>query len=203
MSGSGGRGFRNRSSDEIRRCIDQVQNEGVSAAHDNRVNAELGDLLAQYNGRDVDLIGERLQQIRESLEDSLESTVDLRFGGSIAKHTFVDGMSDVDALVVLQASDLAGLSAAEVLENFRETLLQELSYVVDVRTGQLATTVTFPDGMEIQLLPAVRTGDGFRIPAASSDGWSSIVRPDAFASKLTESKWAAAHSSSQTCKSGI
>ena len=56
MSGSGGRGFRNRSSDEIRRSIDQVQNEGVSAAHDNRVNVELGDLLAQYNDRDVDLI---------------------------------------------------------------------------------------------------------------------------------------------------
>lgn len=186
MGGSGGRGFRSSSSNEIKRWTDRIQNESDLAEHNNRVNEVLGDLLAQYNSRDVDLIGNRLQQIADSLEESLDGTLDLRFGGSIAKHTYIDGISDVDALVILKPSDLEGSTATDVIEYFREILHQELSYVDEVRSGQLAVTVTFPDEMEIQLLPAVRAGEGFRIPASSGEGWSPIIRPDAFSTELTE-----------------
>ena len=50
----------------------------------------------------------------------------------------------------------------------------------------MAVTVTYPDGLKIQLLPAVRASDGFRIPTAKGNDWSRIVRPEAFAQKLTE-----------------
>ena len=58
----------------------------------------LGELLASANSRDVSLDQERLDYIKEELSRSLESSTDLRFGGAVAKHTYVDGLSDIDCL---------------------------------------------------------------------------------------------------------
>ena len=57
---------------------------------------------------------------------------------------------------------------------------------MNVNEGRLAVTITYPDEMQIQILPAIRTATGVRIPAASSDNWSTVIRPEAFARKLTE-----------------
>jgi hypothetical protein len=46
--------------------------------------------------------------------------------------------------------------------------------------------VTFNDGNEIQLLPAIKKGDGYKIPAEDGGSWSNIIRPDKFAKRLTE-----------------
>ena len=186
MGGSGGRGFSNISPDRFRSWVDRASDETARVEHSAGVNAALGDLLAQYNDRPVELIGERLDSIQEAIEDSLETIVDLRFGGSIEKHTYIDGLSDVDALVILRDEELASRTANEVLEAFAETLRRELPYDVNVSVGQLAVTVTYPDEMKIQLLPAVRAAQGLRIPAVSGDEWSSVIRPEAFAAKLTE-----------------
>jgi hypothetical protein len=186
MGGSGGRGFRGYSPDQIRSWVDRAGDETTHTEHNARVNATLGDLLAQYNDRDVDLIGDRLDSIQQAIEGSLETTLDLRFGGSVAKHTYVDGLSDVDALAILRDADLASLTASEVLEMFAETLRKELPYDVKVSVGQIAVTVTFSDEMKIQLLPAVRAAQGLRIPTASSEEWSPVIRPESFAAKLTE-----------------
>ena len=186
MAGSGGGGFRGYSPQEIRGWIEEANRNANNVEHDGEVNAVLGDLLAQYNDRDAVLTRSRLDEIQGALEDAVESTVDLRFGGSIAKHTYVDGLSDIDALAILRDPGLAALSAREVLDTFAETLHRQLGYTVHVREGQLAVTVSFPDGMEIQILPAVQTPNGVRIPAADSNYWSPVIRPQAFAGKLTQ-----------------
>ncbi len=186
MGGSGGRSFRNYSQDRIRSLVDQEGNETRRAEHNSDVNAALTDLLAQYNDRPVEKIRERLDTIQEAIQDDLDTIVDLRFGGSVAKHTDVDGLSDVDALVILRDDELATDTAYQVLEAFADALRRELPYQVDVGVGKLAVTVTFPDEMEIQLLPAIRTATGLRIPAANSEDWSSVIRPEVFAAKLTE-----------------
>ena len=128
----------------------------------------------------------RLEEIQHALEDALDVGLDLRFGGSVAKHTFIDGLSDIDALVILRDRQLASKPAREILDEFAQILDRELSYTVSVHEGQLAVTVHYPDGMDIQLLPAVQTEDGVRIPAPSGVGWSSIIHPDNFASTLTD-----------------
>lgn len=186
MGGSGGGGFGEFSPTQIRAWIDQARDNTTTIEHETSINASLADLLVQYNDRDVELVRDRLEEIREALEDTLETTIDLRFGGSVAKHTYVDGLSDVDALGVLRDQELSSLSAGEVLDKFAEALGRELGYEVSVNEGQMAVTITFPDKMSIQILPAVRTGTGVRIPASTGDGWSSVIRPDAFAAKLTE-----------------
>ena len=190
MGGSGGGGFGGLSPRLIRSWIDQAQDEAMAVEQETSINGRLGDLLTQYNERDVGLVRERLDDIQEGIEDTLETTVGLRFGGSVAKHTYVDGLSDVDALAILRDSEMQSLPAGEVLDKFADTLRRELGYEVRVSEGQLAVTVLFPDGMTIQILPAIRTNDGVRIPASAGEGWSSVIRPEAFATKLTESNLA-------------
>ena len=47
-------------------------------------------------------------------------------------------------------------------------------------------TVRYSDGCEIQLLPAIKTATGYKIAdSLSSEKWSNVVRPKAFAQKLT------------------
>ena len=186
MSGSGGRGFSRYSPQEIRGWIEEANHDVDEARHNSEVNASLGDLLAQYNDRDVVLTRTRLDEIQVALEDALESTVDLRFGGSIAKHTFVDGLSDVDALAILRDKELAKFSAKEVLDKFASILRRDLGYTVRIAKGRLAVTIVFPDGMEIQILPAVQTPTGVRIPSSRNSEWSNVIRPQAFAEKLTQ-----------------
>lgn len=186
MAGSGGSGYVGHTASEMRALLEQSENETARAEQIAEVNATLGDLLAQYNDRNVDLTRERLDEIEEVLEDHLDTSIDLRFGGSVAKHTFVDGLSDVDALAVLNDPSLSSLPAREVLDRFAAILRRNASYDVRVNEGRLAVTITYSDGMEVQILPAVRTSSGFRIPDADSDAWSSVIRPRSFARKLTE-----------------
>ena len=186
MGGSGGHGFRGYSAEEIRGWIEEANRNANNVEHDAEVNAVLGDLLAQYNDRDAGLTRSRLDEIHEALEDAVESTVDLRFGGSIAKHTYIDGLSDVDALAILRDPELAASSAQDVLDTFANSLHRQLGYTVHVREGQLAVTISYPDGMEIQVLPAVQTSTGVRIPSSDGPDWSPVIRPQAFAEKLTQ-----------------
>ena len=184
MGGSGGWGFRGYSPQEIRDWIEEAQRDTEQIEHDSGVNSILGDSLAQYNQRNVRLIQARLDEIEDAIEYVCETTVDLRFGGSIAKHTYVDGLSDVDALVILRDQELASAQAREVLDVFSEILRRELDYEVSVGEGRLAVTVSYPDGMEVQILPAVQTPSGIRIPSANSSEWSPVISPQVFAGKL-------------------
>ena len=186
MGGSGGGQFGGYTPGQIRAWIEEEQRNVDIASHEASINGQLADLLIQYNDRDVSLVRNRLQEIQTALESSLETAIELRFGGSVAKHTYVDGLSDVDALAILQDSETKDQTAGEVLDDFASTLGRLLGYEVNVSEGQLAVTITYPDEMAIQILPAVRTPEGVRIPNASGDTWSPVIRPDAFAAKLTE-----------------
>ena len=90
----------------------------------------------------------------------------------------------VDALVVVNDHDA---SPDTLLTRFKAALDSRLSGsdVLEISTGALAVTITYQDGSQIQLLPAVER-DG-RTSIASEDGsaWRQI-RPHKFAEKLTE-----------------
>ena len=52
--------------------------------------------------------------------------------------------------------------------------------------GNLAVTVNYSDGTEIQLLPAIRTSSGgIRIAEPGSNRWSNVVLPEAFGEELS------------------
>jgi hypothetical protein len=186
MGGGGGSTFFNRSPQELARLVKSAGDESSIAKFEAQLATILSDLLGTYNGRDVALVRERLDNVEESLQDALEGKFDQLFGGSVAKHTFVDGMSDVDSLVIIDDSDLADHSPSQVLEKMRRILAQKLGEDTKVSVGRMAVTVHYSDGMEIQLLPARRKEDGgLEVPSSRTSGWSHI-NPQGFQRALSE-----------------
>ena len=101
--------------------------------------------------RDADTTRERLDDIKEIIEEDDIGTVEMRFGGSVMKHTYVEGLSDVDVLIIINKSELSEASPSEALEYIKTRINEaNLHDVENVRVGNLAVTVTFSDGEEIQ-----------------------------------------------------
>lgn len=199
MGGSGGSSY-SSSADEAVRLREEVLRELAEQERVTEINAALGELLAGINNRDVDAVRERLDAIVEALADITVDVDRLLYGGSVAKHTFVDGLSDVDALVVINDSSSP---PGALLETFADALRRRLPQgdIAEVSTGTLAITITYRDGTQVQLLPAVERGGHTSI--ASSDGreWKQI-RPHKFAEKLTETNRANGNAVIPTIKLG-
>lgn len=186
MGGSGGSGtFVNRSPSELRDIVRKAEDKTTVAAFEAELASTLGNLLGSYNARDVDTVRERLDALKAALQDSIEGTFDQLFGGSVAKHTYVDGLSDIDSLVLINDSALQGKSPQQVLARMERILEQKLSGQADVSHGRMAVTIDYGDGMVIQLLPAVKVKDGqVHVPSSRRDGWSRI-NPVTFQEALT------------------
>jgi hypothetical protein len=154
---------------------------------DADVNSYLRHELLAANDRDAEQVNARIDEIKQALGDRVEEFEDLRFGGSIAKHTYVEGLSDVDMLVALKDEQLAERSPGEFRREFKRTLEGTLSAgeVADIRVGPRAVTVAYRDGTEIQLLPAVQRGNTISISSADGASWQHGVKPKAFADQLT------------------
>ena len=182
-SGGGGGGFP-PSSDTIQRKIEQAR-EAEKQRLDQDVDQLLQRFLAQVNDRDADATKEHLDAVTEALE-GVADVETLLFGGSVAKHTFVDGLSDVDALVILERAGTQGILPQKLLADMERQISNVLrrADVESVVRGSLAVTVRFGDGTELQLLPAVRSGSTINIPDSSGAGWNA-TNPKKFQRQLT------------------
>ena len=174
MGGSSRRGYSLRPSRPIRPTMSDAE-----------INGSLQDLLRDYNGRDRQAISRHLQVLRDSLEIRDDDVIRTLFGGSESKHTAVNGLSDVDVLVVINDSSLSGQPPSAVIEQMEKRIRQRLPQS-NVSTGDLAVTIKYSDGIEIQVLPAVRTKSGVRIADPGANKWSNVLHPDRFARKLTQ-----------------
>ena len=180
----GGRGYYTPpSSDSLQQKLQRAkEQENLSLRRD--IDQFLREELATYNQRDVEEIQARLDEISESIDMDFQRML---FGGSVAKHTYVDGLSDVDALAVLDREQTQGLSAQDTLERFHQDLEEKLPRergIVEIKKGDLAVTIRYDDGAELQILPAVRSGEEIRIPKASGQGWKA-TNPKVFRDQLT------------------
>jgi hypothetical protein len=182
MGGSGG-GYFSGDIDATRRDLADAQKKARDEAYEAECNNLLASYLSDFNDRDREAISEHLEEIKEALDAELEGTVDMRYGGSVAKHTYVDGLSDVDSLVMLDSCELAEGSPSEAKE-YLASRLRESFPGTAVSEGRLAVTVQFPDA-EIQLLPAVSCQRHVKIASETGDSWSAI-RPKEFTSVLTQ-----------------
>lgn len=186
MGGSGGSFLPSSSKpddikDELKKSISDTKN----AEYETNVSKLLNDQLIQYNDRDVVGIQKKLDSIKTALEKDIDGTLDTVFGGSVQKHTYVDGISDVDSLVILNNSELADKNPEQVKDYFLKTLKDKLKDIKNIQKGDLAVTIEFNDGATIQLLPAVKTAEGVKIQSAKANKWSE-VNPQGFVEKLTK-----------------
>lgn len=184
--GGGGGVFHSRSPDEYKKQIREIREQSKDEAFETAINEKINEKLASYNARDTETHREHISEIKQILEDEEDGTVELKFAGSVSKHTYVDGLSDVDVLVLVNNSELADKTPNEIKSYIKSKLEKKLTDIQEIRTGSLTVTVLFSDGTEIQLLPALRKREGYRIPTERGDGWSNVTRPDKFAAKLTE-----------------
>ncbi len=171
------------------RKIFQTSGIGIGNSEGNNfkseLNQEINGRLKEYNSRNVDLVNQHIDTIKRALSTDIEGSVETRFGGSVSKHTYVNGLSDHDMLVFLNKSDLGGKTPKEVFLYFKERLQQRLPNS-EIKAGNLAVTVKFKSSdIEIQLLPSIKTPLGMRIADPNTGKWSNVIHPDKFASELT------------------
>lgn len=187
MGGGGRRGgvFDGRTPRELAELIRKSESRAADAEFASKLGDELGGLLALYNNRDTELVKQRLDEIRTQLEDAVDDKLDLLFGGSVAKRTYVDGLSDIDSLLVVNDTKLEQRTPQSALNYITRILQEHLGGEADVSQGQMAVTVEYGDGMKLQLLPAVRSGDRMEIPSSRGDKWSEI-EPRGFRQRLSE-----------------
>jgi hypothetical protein len=183
MGGSGSRDT--SSSSDIKSLRDEVRRRLEQQELLAEENGFLAEQLAAYNDRDVDTIRDRLAEIEEAATDLGHEIEKLLFGGSIAKHTYVSGLSDIDALVFL--GDTAGRAPADVLNSFADALRSRLdmSQIREIGVGHMAVTITYTDGSQLQLLPATEQGEHTVIPSQDGTSWRQ-VRPHKFVEKLSQ-----------------
>lgn len=185
-SGGGGVFGGDYTPDKYKEIIQETREGTKDAQYETNVNDMINERLSGYQ-RDAEETQERLDEIKEILQEEEIGTIDMRYGGSVMKHTYVDGLSDVDVLVLLNKTELSDASPRDALEYIAERLEREGdSKIREIQVGDMAVTITYSDGQEIQLLPAIRRGEGYIIPQHRGNEWSNVIRPDRFASKLTE-----------------
>lgn len=186
MGGGGGGGpFVGRSPSELIQQVRRTEDDTTIKEFETQLGNLLGEKLASANSRDVEKVSVRLDEIKGALVGPLENSIDSLFGGSVAKHTYVDGMSDVDSLLILNDSALEGSRPSEAIAEVAKIIKSEIGDEAEVVTGRLAVTISYTDGMQLQLLPAFRIGDGLKVPSSRRDDWSGIM-PENFQKALTQ-----------------
>lgn len=142
-------------------------------------------LLPRYNRRSAQTVARRLQCLCGLLRKNGNHVVQTMLGGSIRKGTYVTGLSDVDALLIVDKSSLTNQPPAAVIRFVRKEIQRQFPNN-GVRAGRFAVTVRYSDGTELQILPALRRKAGVRIADPGSTTWSRVAHPERFALKLSE-----------------
>jgi predicted nucleotidyltransferase len=184
MSGSGGGGYiySPKSIEEIQTQLEEEKTKFREEVLGTKINDFLNGLLVSANERNTEAISKHINTIKEALDKDIDGMVDVRFAGSVAKHTYVDGLSDIDSLVILNDSELSGLTPAQVKAYFLNRLTERFPGT-EIIEGRLAVTLKFND-CEIQLLPAIKSKNSIKIADYNSGNWARI-NPKAFTDKLT------------------
>ena len=183
MGGSGG-GFSGYGTVSTKAQLLASEAGTQSSQREIEINEFLEELMKDFNSRDVDAIQTHLQEIEKVLGREIDGLDAILFGGSISKKTFIEGTSDVDALVFLDSTKYKRASPKELQEDFCK-LLQKRFPHTEINKGELAVTIKFSD-YEVQLLPALRANGKIRIADREERGWSPPINVSAFTSKLTK-----------------
>lgn len=186
MGGSGGGSFFGSSvpPENISKKIREEEDRATTSAYEAEVSDLMRQLLTKLNNRDVEKVQTHLNTIENALHSEIDGLIDLKYAGSVSKHTYVDGLSDVDSLAILNKSELAGLNPQEVKEYFYDMLSKRLPST-KISIGNLCVTVSFSSGIEVQILPTLKDKNGIKIPSSRrNDAWSHVLHPRKFALAL-------------------
>ena len=124
---------------------------------------------------------EKHMQYRNEAEDAInegiEGSVNIVYAGSVAKGTYVEGISDVDNHVCINDTSLERMKPSEV----KAYICQQLAKLPNVKSAtetSKTVTVTYKDGTEMQFVPVIKTKNGYRV--ADGNRWSNVVYENRF-----------------------
>lgn len=183
MGGSGGGWLGDIDPIKQAQRVRESESKTQDAGFETTVNEYLSGELSRYNDRDAETIQKSLEIIKSDISDKIDGSVDILFGGSVSKNTYVDGLSDIDSLILINKSELSDKNPQELLKYFGKILTDRYGEE-KVWVGQLAVTVQ-DKAHEIQLLPALKVKDDFKISSLDGKSWSKI-QPQKFAEVLTK-----------------
>ena len=150
---------------------------------DDNFNRYCEQLLTQYKRRNTKSVTRHLRGVCDILSHEDDHVVQTKFGGSVQKGTYVTGLSDIDILLIVNQSSLKNKPPSKVKAYVRDTIKQRFPKN-RVTAGKLAVTVSYADKTELQILPAIRTTDGFQIAEPGSSKWSNVIHPDRFVDRF-------------------
>lgn len=184
MGGSGGGYFRSETPETVRDALRKEEKATEDQMFETQVSNDIGNLLGEYNNRDADAVREALERFKKALRNDVEDgTITPVFGGSVRKHTYVNGISDIDSLFVLKGVELTGLEPSEALDFFESKVRTAFP---DAKPDRDRMSLRIhSEGLVLEVLPAVRREGQLCIPSESGKSWSKI-NPQAFIRKLTE-----------------
>ncbi len=189
MGGSGGYGFERRQQTrwqpaDLEHSLERTRQQAAEA----EVAAVFTDALAQINQIDTEALNCHKEEVFQALKSAFEEADGLRGGGSYSQHTYVNGISDIDMLFVLDAFSSSKIPNKEnskaVIADMEKRLRQRFP-ASKIKSGRMAVTITFSDGLELQVLPAFRYHAGYRVPNYRGIGWT-VARPHIFAQLLQQ-----------------
>jgi len=162
-----------------------LRSEEKVLSYEADVKNTIDTSLAQYNNRDVAATNTHLNTIKGALNNDPEygGTIGVALGGSVSRKTFIDGLSDVDSLIILNKSELIDRTPKDVLDYFITVLRNRLPNT-EIIPADRSITVRYSD-VDIQLLPAIKSSGGIKIADVGGNNWSNIINPNIFARKLT------------------
>ena len=167
MGGSGGGGGFFRNPEEMQAAIRDQEQKTKDQEFEAEVAVSLGNILSDFERRDAEQVNAVLSDVKAVLKNDIDGAIDSRFGGSVRKHTYVDGISDVDTLLVIKDPALIEKGPQAILSFIEKKLSQSLKDW-EISKGQLAVTLR-REGQEIQILPAARINAELHIAGASGD----------------------------------
>lgn len=176
---------------DIERGLQKAKDKVRDSDYKSKLADLLGDVLQTVNDRNTAEIQERLDELSKHIDLPLDDEKTLRFGGSVKKHTYVDGLSDVDVLLTLDPDRLNASDPQAVLTSIGDAIRNSNIEHESLKIGRMAVTIEYPNGLEIQVLPAIRSNGSTSIPDSSGKGWSDI-NPEGFTRKLTATNEACA-----------
>lgn len=180
----GSSGFYGYGSLNIQAKMASSASNAEASQREIEINEFLEELLKEFNKRDVEAIQTHLSEIEKVLSREIEGLDKILFGGSVSKNTFIEGTSDVDALVFLDPSKYKDIKPKELQKAFADLLKKRFPNTT-IEKGTLAVTLKFSD-YEIQLLPALRSNGKVKIANRDNTDWSAPINTSAFTQRLTK-----------------
>lgn len=142
------------------------------------VNDVLDDAAKNSRERDAKSQMQYRNDAKDAINSNIDGYVDIEYGGSVSKATYVAGISDLDCRVYINHSSLVSKSPDEIKKYIARQLKSKDPKISSVKVGGMGVTVRYRDGTEMQFIPAIRTRYGYKLP--NGNRWSKVVYEDRF-----------------------